>query len=114
MARTPLMDSVQETVALIAAERETAGMTRRRLLQRAGLAGLGLTALGRLAPIARGASPASIVVVGAGLAGLTCAYRLRQAGYAAQIHEAATRVGGRCWTGRGTSRTASSTSVAAS
>jgi monoamine oxidase len=41
------------------------------------------------------------VVVGAGLAGLTCAYRLKQAGYAAEVHEASTRVGGRCWTIRG-------------
>jgi monoamine oxidase len=42
-----------------------------------------------------------IVVVGAGLAGLTCAYRLRQAGYAAEVYEASDRVGGRCWTRRG-------------
>jgi monoamine oxidase len=41
------------------------------------------------------------VVVGAGLAGLTCAYRLRQSGLAATVHEAhTTRVGGRCWTNR--------------
>ena len=39
-----------------------------------------------------------IVVVGAGLAGLTAAYRLKQAGYAADVHEASDRVGGRCWT----------------
>ncbi len=101
MARTPLMENVQEAVALIAAEQGEQEMTRRRLLERAGLAGLGLTALGRLAPAARGASGTSIVVVGAGLAGLTCAYRLRQAGYTAQVHEASTRLGGRCWTGRG-------------
>ncbi len=101
MARTPLMENVQLAVARIAADHGTSGMTRRRLLERAGLAGLGLTAVGRLAPAARGASAPSIVVVGAGLAGLTCAYRLKQAGYAAQVHEASTRVGGRCWTGRG-------------
>src|SRR4029450_5529489 len=35
------------------------------------------------------------------LAGLTCAYRLRQAGYSAQVHEASDRLGGRCWTIRG-------------
>jgi monoamine oxidase len=40
-------------------------------------------------------------VVGGGLAGLTCAYRLRQAGVTATVHEASTRLGGRCWTGRG-------------
>jgi len=41
-----------------------------------------------------------IAIVGAGLAGLTCAYRLRQAGYAAKLYEAATHVGGRCRTRR--------------
>jgi len=40
-------------------------------------------------------------VVGGGLAGLTCAYRLRQAGYVAEVHEATDRIGGRCWTLRG-------------
>jgi len=42
-----------------------------------------------------------IAVVGAGLAGLTCAYRLQQAGYVAQVYEASGRIGGRCYTGRG-------------
>ncbi|MED3201279.1 flavin monoamine oxidase family protein [Bacillus toyonensis] len=42
-----------------------------------------------------------IVIVGAGLAGLTCAYRLKQAGYTAKIYEASERVGGRCHTRRG-------------
>ena len=43
-----------------------------------------------------------IIIVGAGLAGLTCAYRLKQAGILATIYEATDRVGGRCWTRRGT------------
>ncbi|MEP6909868.1 MAG: NAD(P)/FAD-dependent oxidoreductase [Actinomycetota bacterium] len=42
-----------------------------------------------------------MVVVGGGLAGLTAAYRLKQAGYTAAVHEASNRVGGRCWTIRG-------------
>ncbi|WP_188195061.1 flavin monoamine oxidase family protein [Nonomuraea sp. SYSU D8015] len=42
-----------------------------------------------------------IVVVGAGLAGLACADRLRRAGVDVQVYEAAERVGGRCWTLRG-------------
>lgn len=42
-----------------------------------------------------------IVIVGAGLAGLTCAHRLKQAGISATIYEATDRVGGRCWTRRG-------------
>ncbi|XLP20950.1 flavin monoamine oxidase family protein [Bacillus toyonensis] len=49
-------------------------------------------------------SPSSspkIVIVGAGLAGLACAYRLKQAGYTATIYEANERVGGRVHTRRG-------------
>ncbi|MRB61467.1 NAD(P)-binding protein [Bacillus thuringiensis] len=42
-----------------------------------------------------------IVIVGAGLAGLTCTYRLKQAGYKAEIYEASERVGERCHTRRG-------------
>ncbi len=39
------------------------------------------------------------MVVGAGLAGLSCAYRLHQAGLTADVFEAhPTRIGGRCWT----------------
>ena len=40
------------------------------------------------------------MIVGGGLAGLTCAYRLQQAGYVADVYEASTRIGGRCWSGR--------------
>jgi len=42
-----------------------------------------------------------IVIVGAGLSGLTCAYRLKQVGITATIYEASERVGGRCWSRRG-------------
>ena len=103
MARTPLMQELQRAVADVAATETGARWqpTRAGLLKKAGLAGLGLTAFGRLTPAARSASNPTIVVVGAGLAGLTCAYRLGQAGYSAQVHEASDRVGGRCWTGRG-------------
>ena len=59
---------------------------------------MGLAALGRLTPAARAAASPRIVVVGAGLAGLTCAYRLRRAGYVCQVFDASGRVGGRCWT----------------
>ncbi len=43
----------------------------------------------------------TIAVVGGGLAGLTCAYRLHQRGLHATVFEANTRFGGRCWTRRG-------------
>ena len=104
MARTPLANAVEEAVAKIA-EEETR-TTRRGLLQGAGAAVAGATILGNFArpAWARSARPLAstrIVVVGAGLAGLTAAYRLQQAGYAAQVYEASSRIGGRCWTGRG-------------
>jgi monoamine oxidase len=96
-----LLETIQCALGDAARGPEDAKTTRAGLLKRAGVAGLGVAGLGRLTPAARGASPPTIVVVGAGLAGLTCAYRLRRAGYIAQIHEASSRVGGRCWSGRG-------------
>jgi monoamine oxidase len=42
-----------------------------------------------------------IVIVGAGAAGITCAYRLRQAGLTISVYEANSRAGGRTWTLRG-------------
>jgi monoamine oxidase len=91
MARTPLAQRLDDGVA-------AAGLTRRGFL--AGAAGT--VAAARLArPVAAAAAP-TVAVVGAGLAGLTAAYRLRQAGVAATVYEASERIGGRCWTGRGT------------
>lgn len=46
-------------------------------------------------------TPARVVIVGAGVAGLTCAYRLQQAGIASRVFEANDRIGGRTWTLRG-------------
>jgi monoamine oxidase len=43
----------------------------------------------------------SVVVLGAGIAGLVSAYELRNAGYAVTVLEARDRVGGRSWTIRG-------------
>jgi monoamine oxidase len=65
-----------------------------------GAAALGATTFGRFAPEARAAASPRIIVVCAGLAGLTAAYSLKQAGYTA-VHEASDRVSGRCWTLRG-------------
>ena len=50
------------------------------------------------ANVVRANTAPRIVIVGAGLAGLTCAYRLHQAGIASTVYEASDRVGGRTWT----------------
>lgn len=38
-----------------------------------------------------------VVIVGAGLGGLACAYQLKKAGVIATVYEASDRLGGRCW-----------------
>ena len=45
-----------------------------------------------------------VVILGAGIAGLTAAYRLSKAGYQCKVLEARTRAGGRVWTVRGGDR----------
>jgi monoamine oxidase len=47
---------------------------------------------------------ASIVILGAGLAGMVAAYELRRAGWQVQLLEYQARAGGRCWTVRGGDR----------
>lgn len=93
--------------------------TRRQFLQRVGVAGgagvmystmsaLGLTsaaetpayaAPSRIELIGRGTK--HVVILGAGIAGLTSAYELLKAGYKVTLLEARTRPGGRNWTVRG-------------
>ncbi len=43
----------------------------------------------------------TIAIIGGGLAGLTCAFRLLQHGINSTVYEAQNRLGGRCWTERG-------------
>lgn len=52
----------------------------------------------------RSGSGKSVVVLGAGIAGLVAAYELRKAGYYVTVLEARDRVGGRAWTIRGGDR----------
>jgi monoamine oxidase len=54
-------------------------------------------------PIDLGGAPrgASVLILGAGLAGMTAAYELRNAGYKVQVLEYNARAGGRNWTIRG-------------
>ena len=87
MARTPLASRVQQLA-----------LSRRQFLRAAGAGALSVAAW---TPRALAATSDRIVVVGGGLAGLTCAYRLKQAGVTAELHEASDRLGGRCWSIRG-------------
>jgi monoamine oxidase len=70
-------------------------------LGQAAVVAAGSSAMGGLAIAAPAAKNARIAIVGAGLAGLTCAWRLKQAGLTATVFEAATRLGGRCFSRRG-------------
>lgn len=74
--------------------------SRRRFLQTSGAAAAGAA----ISPMlftrtarADGGDAARVVILGAGTAGLTCAYRLQQAGIDAMVVEASTRVGGRMY-----------------
>ena len=97
------------------ADENRAPMSRRDLLSLIGAAGgaatmyQAMTALGFAAessykgPILLDGDPkgASVLILGAGLAGMVAAYELRKAGYRIQVLEYNDRAGGRCWTLRG-------------
>ena len=73
--------------------------SRRGVLK--GVAALGaagaVTALGASGAAAAERRAARVVVVGAGLAGLSATYRLRSHGINAVLYDAQDRLGGRCW-----------------
>ena len=129
MPRTALLSRIVHACQLVAASVHTgvptdelsdgvpapspAAASRRRFLgvAAAGTAGVALTAcgaadraLGILPPPPLAAEStgggAKVAVVGAGLAGLTCAHRLRQRGIDVTLYEASARLGGRCWSNR--------------
>jgi monoamine oxidase len=95
-------------------------LTRRALLERIGRAGgvgaayMAMEALGLAVPTPAGAenfqlprasgSGRSVVILGAGIAGLVSAYELKRAGYRVTVLEARERIGGRVWTIRGGDR----------
>ncbi|GAB3835940.1 NAD(P)/FAD-dependent oxidoreductase [Hymenobacter jeollabukensis] len=129
MARTPLLRALQRAFGLAVAANEpgapsaetladmATGQSRRDFLANTARMGLLVGAGGLLAaceadvvePAAPAASRGSfdgkssqprIAVVGAGMAGLNCAYQLRKAGLRAEVYEASNRAGGRIFTAR--------------
>lgn len=95
-------------------------LTRRNVLTQLGMIGgvgaayLGMEALGLAHATPAGAANfalppqsgggRSVVVLGAGIAGLVSAYELSRAGYRVKVLEARDRIGGRVWTIRGGDR----------
>jgi monoamine oxidase len=95
-------------------------LTRRALLERIGKAGglgaayMAMETLGLAIPTPVGAEnfelprssgpERSVVILGAGIAGLISAYELQHAGYRVTVIEARDRIGGRSWTIRGGDR----------
>lgn len=108
MPRTPLFDVFRQTTRIaMASERkaipsreatEAMRLSRRALLKGATALGAGLTvglSSEAFASRSGSASTLNVGIVGAGLAGLACAYDLKRAGILATLHETNTRPGGR-------------------
>ena len=109
MPRTVLANKLQDALSVVKEanlrgvppdqvieDRQARPLNRREFLKLSAAAAGALALQGRSA--INFATAPRIVIVGAGLAGLACAYALKKAGYAAQVFEASDRIGGRCWT----------------
>jgi monoamine oxidase len=108
MARTPIFDDIRRAFRIAAylertrsstsegLERlEEAAWSRRRFLRTAVTATAGAAITPLFAQCECACEPPRVVIVGAGVAGLVCAYRLQQSGIPSRVIEASTRVGGR-------------------
>jgi monoamine oxidase len=112
--RTPLLRTLSRALDLarvarasgrsaadvVAESRAARSWTRRDLLATSALAGAGL-ALGCRRDDTGSRAAREVAIVGGGIAGLTCAWRLRRAGVAVRVYEAQQRIGGRMWSLRG-------------
>jgi monoamine oxidase len=88
---------------LVAMERERRALSRRRFLEMSAAAAtipLVASACGDAVPPVD--PQPKVVIVGGGIAGIHCAYRLRKLGITSTVYEASTRIGGRMYTDRTT------------
>ncbi|HHO49453.1 MAG TPA: FAD-dependent oxidoreductase [Deltaproteobacteria bacterium] len=105
MAKSPVMRLLLRlsqrvegsAVEPLSPDESSAGWSRRELLQRSAAA----ASLPLMSCSGSNSSLGRVVVVGAGLAGLHCAWRLSQAGVDVTVYDTADRVGGRTHTARG-------------
>jgi monoamine oxidase len=108
MARSPLFQDVQRAMRMASWLEGTGTSTaegleraeeirwnRRRFLRTVVGAAAGASATPIFRTAARGSQAPKVVIIGAGTAGLVCAYRLQQEGIAARVIEASSRAGGR-------------------
>jgi monoamine oxidase len=106
MPHTPLAKLLRHAASTAAhsekrdAIADDSAMSRREFVRTISAATAGLALPASLFGAKQVATNARVVVVGAGLAGLTCAHRLKRSGIVATVYEANTRLGGRCWTNR--------------
>lgn len=87
MPRTPLYSAL----------RQIARAGSPQIGRRTALGGMAAAMVAAAIP-ARAGTGARVAVVGAGLAGLSATWALKQAGVEATLFEGSTRLGGRCWT----------------
>nr|WP_290225931.1 FAD-dependent oxidoreductase [Trichocoleus desertorum] len=119
MSHSPLFDNLARTIRValfckrqristsqglewLATIEEAADRQRLRRRELLALGGLGIAGaiashMGRVNAAPKPKPSANVGIIGAGFAGLTCAYELQRNGILATIHEASDRVGGRCY-----------------
>src|SRR5689334_14200313 len=102
MARTPLFALVRRALRR---SRRAFDPGRRQVLA-AGAAAMALPIVGG-AGCSGSATQVPVAIVGGGMAGLHCAFRLKRSGLLASVFEAAGRLGGRVYTDRDTFATPS-------
>ena len=116
MSRTPLFSLVRRSLQLAAAASkpggppadefidrvlEDAGTSRRQFLKTAAVAGAVAATPDLFSAFAQaGGLRPRTAIVGGGVAGLNCAYKLRKAGVPVHLFEASSRTGGRMFTAR--------------